>query len=71
MAPNTQRSMSNLQSLGSETTMVPVRDTDDVSAPVSRMPRNLSRTTLAELAKREQADNCISVTKQNQLRVRL
>jgi hypothetical protein len=74
MAPNTQHSLNNLQSLSSETSMLSVRDKNDTdttsASTMIHMPRNLSRSTLAELAKREQADNSVSVTKYNQLRVR-
>jgi hypothetical protein len=77
--------MQSPDTLSSETQMLSVRDQaenntattpETTSASVSTMSsmsmsRNLSRSTLAELSKREQADNSVSITKHNQLRVSL
>jgi hypothetical protein len=61
----------NLQSLlSSSETSVPLKS-DTETFTMGSMSRNLSRSTLAELSKREQADNSVSITKENQLRVRL
>jgi mannose-6-phosphate isomerase len=75
MAPNTMHSSTDLQNFNNEL-QVATKTNDGntnaasaVMASAARIPRNLSRETLAELGKREQTDYSVGVTKQNQLRV--